>query len=349
MSRLSEAQEKYPNLNWDTLKSFDPSKNHKYLDWLGKNAATNPKDLNKLIVEFEKRRDSLKEKDIYKYTATALKESLEKLNPSRKEQKITGATEITGDNIPSDMKIYFIEGEGAVKQYFSGTRWCVSDFGTFREYCEDGNFYLVIKNGQKICLHVQRNNYVEIFDPTDNELDDDSVKFLLKFAGINADIIGICKAHYRKCKNFWMNTMPLNKENIVRIMSLSDDPMLTLLENYDYSGDEDDSPQNVLKFLFKNKKDPVYQKLIESFTGNSKLAKSKYYFNLWEDSDDEVSLYLSLKDYWKELENPRPRTKAKKLTTAEKINKIGVSNLMKNKKIRDFLAKKIKEEYPELG
>jgi len=348
MSRLSEAQEKYPNLDWNTLKAFDPSKNHKYLDWLGKNAATDPKELKQLIVEFEKRKDSLKEKDIYKYNVVSLKESLEKLNPSRKEQKTAGATELTGNNIPSDVKIYFIEGEGAVKQYFSGTRWCVSDFSTFREYCKEGNFYLVIKNGQKICLHVH-GNYVDVFDPTDNELDSDSVKFLMKFAGINADIIGICKAHYRKYKNFWIDIKPLNKGNITRVMSLSDDPMRVLLENYDYSGDEGYSPQNLLNFLFKNRKDPVYQKLIESFTGNSKLAKSKYKFTLWEDSDDETSLSLSLKDYWKELESPRPKPKAKKLSTIEKINKIGLNNLMRNKKVRDLIAKKIKEEYPELG
>jgi hypothetical protein len=39
MSRLDDVKAKYPSIDWDTVKNLDPSKNYKYLNWIGKKSS----------------------------------------------------------------------------------------------------------------------------------------------------------------------------------------------------------------------------------------------------------------------------------------------------------------------
>src|ERR1700749_888291 len=129
MSRLETVKSKYPGIDWDVVRSADPSKNFKYLDWIGLNfVKSNTSEIKEVLTKFEKYQAKLPEKDIAKYDIASLKKKLEELGPSAKEAKIAGSVSLPDVD---GVKIVFLEGQEAVKQYTAGTRWCISNYDTF--------------------------------------------------------------------------------------------------------------------------------------------------------------------------------------------------------------------------
>lgn len=307
MSRLEQAIIKYPNIDWTILKSFDPSPNFKYLDFIGKNHSyCIANKLRQLLIKFEQKKNVLPEKDINKYTAKSLEEALEKLELSRKETKSTGVVEVIDPRIPKEIKIYLLEGYRAAKQYCAGTKWCISKKSTFYDYCSDGNLYVILKGKNKLAANVGTypNNF-ELFDIDDDDLDIKTFSLGMKFAGIDCFIEKICKDHYEKYKNIWYDKrgcVKIDKNYLDKILSLEDDIKIIYQQiitdfiepENDYSYSISKNGKIFLKFVFSLKEDKKYKDLIKT------ISKDEY--NYIEEKG-------SFADYWKKLEKKAAKDK----------------------------------------
>lgn len=347
MSRLDDVKVKYPNIDWNTVKTLDPSKNYKYLNWIGKNLPTDyaSSPIKDVLVDFERRKDSLSFKDINKYSFDSLKKELDSLTLSRKDQKNLGTVEVTNKDLPPDIKIYLLEGPEAAKQYGAGTKWCISNPNTFLEYCESDNLYVVIKGGRKFCLVVRGedsyDDYSAIYDEKDNEFEvNDTIGFIFKFCGIEADIIGICEKHAEKHPNFWRNDneeFSVNKKYIDKVLSL-----LNAKDAWAHLSDsdlvyEDKTKEEVIKYFFDLRGDPQYADVI------ALIAKDKLTFRPSKGYIKPVKI----SDYWKDLMDPalikkREAKFKKENEKVELLNKInefgGMDKLLNNKKVVELLS-----------
>lgn len=209
MSRLEEVKKNYPNLDWEKYKEADISKNGKYLKWIGDNAlSVSPTlsitDIKDLLNSFERCKDKLSHKDIYLYNLSALKEELEKLSPSRKEQKEEGSTdlgEIDG------YRIIYLQDFNAAKMYTAGTKWCISNKEEFESYIKTNNIFIITRNAAKMALvlGLSKKNDFELFDTDDECLVHSSYKRtanLLSFFGLN-EVISVCSEFSKTHKSFF--------------------------------------------------------------------------------------------------------------------------------------------------
>lgn len=366
MSRLSDAQIKYPLINWEVAKIIDPSSNHKYLDWIGDNitklsiAETGYFSIKNVLVSFEKKKAKLVEKDITKYTYSSLKEILEKTEASRKETKIAGAINV--DEIDG-IKIILLEGIDAAKQYCAGTKWCISNPTTFLQYCADQNLFVLIKNGKKLCVPVY-NDYISskdvqyIYDAKDNEIYLYEGEGILEFLDIKNPLnaaIQKCIDYSKTYSNFWMKNIPTYsnkkkkvadpykdfqwKEYLIKAKSLGlsaeKDIYKTIVEKGEFAG------KSFVQFVIKNSKDyPQYIKLIKSckqypFTYRATKLDSYGY------SSYESKLYSA---YYNELVMPAvPKVDAKKSILAKIKKRGGLEKLLENESTRKQIEKLLKE------
>jgi hypothetical protein len=298
-----------------------------------------------MLVDFERRKDSLSFKDINKYSFDSLKKELDNLSPSRKDQKNLGAVEVTNKDLPSDIKIYLLEGPEAAKQYSAGTKWCISNPSTFLEYCESDNLYVVTKGGRKFCLLIRGednyDDYNTLYDEKDNEFEvNDTVSFIFKFCGIEADIIGICEKHASKYPNFWRNDneeFTVNKKYIDRVLSL-----LSAKDAWDHllnsdSSYEDKTKEEIIRYFFDLRNDVQYTDVI------SLIAKEKLTFR----PSKGYTKPIKISDYLKDLMDPASIKKReakfkKENEKAELLNKInefgGLDKLLNNKKVVDLVS-----------
>lgn len=165
MSRLTIVQEKYPTIDWNLWKEADPSKNFKYLEWIGKHQASlaSPESSKQLLTNFEKCLAKLKQRDIFKWEPTSLKTEIDALGPSIKEIKENGAIlvgEIDG------WKIHQIESLEACQKYAANTKWCITQEGHFTNYCSHSNIFIITKDDAKFCLIVNINkNNASVLQP----------------------------------------------------------------------------------------------------------------------------------------------------------------------------------------
>lgn len=153
MSRLSEVKKKYPAIDWKVWANADPSKNNKYLDWIGANQKDfkSSDDAKILLLKFEQKLAKLDNKDISKYSVKTLTTALDKAGKSIKEVKEEGAkliAEIDG------AKIYFLNTFEAAKKYVAGTKWCISNEREFNSHCAEDNLFILIKDKEKIAISV---------------------------------------------------------------------------------------------------------------------------------------------------------------------------------------------------
>lgn len=228
MGRLDTVKKEFPNINWDTLKAFDPSKSQKYLRWLGKNYSFySPEELKNLILNFERQKDNLSKKDINKYSADILAEELNSLAPSRREGKNIGAIELT-EGVPQGTKIFLIEGEKAAQQYFANTRWCISNFDTFLSYSVKKNMFVVIKDNTKLCISIDlaNRNFSTMFDAQDRSIPRNTLEVLASFGKNEAcllDLVKICEEYSQKYKNFWFksNSSKMDLEKALSLTSIN--------------------------------------------------------------------------------------------------------------------------------
>lgn len=362
MGRLDTVKKEFPNLNWETLKAFDPSKSQKYLRWLGANHSFySPEELKNLILNFERRKDNLSKKDINKYSADLLAKELESLGLSRKEEKILGAIELT-EGVPQGTKIYLIEGEKASQQYFANTRWCVSNFDTFLSYARDRNLFVVIKDNVKLCVLIDlRNvkngsyNYSSIFDPQDRSIQKETLEVLSSFGKSESEllsIVKICEAFSEKTKNFWFdynhNKLDLDKalsftsaDRVIRLLrgnknifidEVSLDKLLTLTSSEkifeamignNYSAEKD--LHAILHFIFNNKE--KYKDLAKLFASSQK----KIYGG---------RRCFTISALWKDLESSSDTE-----VLMKQIKKAGgISKLLQNKEIAKIISSEISKQ-----
>jgi hypothetical protein len=221
MSRLSEAQAKYPDIAWDTIKLIDPSKNFKYLNWIGSNFKSSSADeIKNLLSRFEKIKDKLSEKDIVKYDVSSLKTAIEGAGKSNSEEKIAGAVYLPD---VEGAKIVLLEGEKAVKSFTAGTRWCISSFVTFKSYAYDKNIFVAAKNKTKFAI-VTQGSEVQVFAPDDVSIPNGTLKYVSQFCddGGLSKIIDSCKEYTKTNKNIWytINNGPFTTETIDKALSL---------------------------------------------------------------------------------------------------------------------------------
>lgn len=303
MNRLETVQAKYPKLDWSIWKTFDPSNNGKYLEWLGKNSSGEGLKLKEILIKFEKKKSLLSEKDINKYSVSTLESTLNKLEPSRKEEKVAGVLEVKDQRIPEGFKIYMVESFRAAKQYFAGTKWCISDKDTFFQYCEEGNIYLILKNGQKMAgvANDWYNHYdstrkmkFSIYDKIDNDINLKYFATITEFLGFKFPVDKICKDHCKKNKNFWFSFKGESRENTIKITEEYIDKVLSLegaKETFDFMSFK--TSNDFINFLFKNKDKLKYKKLIDIASNDSKL--------LIRLPEGEFSKMTSYKKAWKTL------------------------------------------------
>lgn len=176
MSRLSDVKVKYPSVDWERWKDADPSKNGKYLEWIGSNhnliglygeetgnIASGVLKIKDALTTFETRKALFSHTEIKDYSFTLLIDEVAKLKPTRKEGKEIGVIEV-GE--VEGYKIIMLEGWEAVKAYCAGTKWCISKWETFLQYCEDNNVFIISKGKNKLCIIVgiapNKNNSVSL-------------------------------------------------------------------------------------------------------------------------------------------------------------------------------------------
>lgn len=151
MSRLSVVKEKYPKVNWKTWEKADPSKNFKYLDWIGKNKTffRTPAAAKNLLINFEKHLSKLENKDITRWEPAKLSAKLAEFGKTNSEKKNEGA-ELIGEL--DGAKIYCIKTYEAAKKYGAGTKWCITNLATWKNYNDEYHIFFVIKDKLKICM-----------------------------------------------------------------------------------------------------------------------------------------------------------------------------------------------------
>lgn len=213
MSRLSEAKRKYPSVNFDYWAKADPSKNGKYLSWIGL-CVVNQEYYNYkqetfdsvmlLLKKFEKNQDKCKNFESY-YTFASLQFTLDNLSESKKEIKDIGAIDIGAIDLGfhGDFQIIHLTNYKAAKLYCAGTKWYIVNEGIFKEYCCKSNIYVLIhqQTKTKLCLIISdtddtiysaKNIAFEIYDLFD----------FCKAFDINIKpAINKCENHYKQCKN----------------------------------------------------------------------------------------------------------------------------------------------------
>src|ERR1700749_2301883 len=177
MGRLETVKVKYPSIDWNLVKTADPSKNFKYLDWIGLNfAKSSVAEITDILTKFEKYKTKLSEKDIAKYDVVSLKKQLVDLGPSNKEVKELGCVRLEDVD---GVKIVMLESKEAVTKYTAGTKWCISDYDTFLSYAKDKNIFVITANKTKMCVvcGINNSNYDYYYNnysvglPNDNRLD----------------------------------------------------------------------------------------------------------------------------------------------------------------------------------
>lgn len=364
MNRLETVKSKYPDIDWDNIKSFDPSKSQKYLGWLGANIAfADPAQLKNLILDFEKKKSKLSEKDINKYSAEILSKELDKLGLSRKEEKLVGAIEVT-ENVPQGVKIYLIEGEKAAKQYFAHTRWCISNYDTFLNYAKDSNIFVVIKGDTKICvvINLRYKDRSQIFDPQDRSLNRETLEVVSKFGGSESDVLKlmkICEDFSLKNKNFWSdpkkNTENLDKaltlttvDKVIRVWGSPDTlfcnedalDKLLKLESVDkifnsitYSAQ---IPEKTIKFIFDRR--DKYTSLANKFDASKKS------FYIYPKNGYGVAKYVTLSSIWKDLLK-KTQSNSDNDELLKQIKKLGgLTKLLQNKTFAKLISAEVEKE-----
>lgn len=322
-SRLETAQTKYSKLtNWDQIKTADPSNNHKYLDWIGsyfsQGISANKKidsskieEIKNLLVQFEKKKPKLTEKDISKYTFDSLIKALSDAGASQKEEKIKGIINLKET---SGASMVLIETLEAMKKYGAGTKWCVTQREHFNSYCKNYNIFVVSRNKTKLCIILNiKNKTSQIFQPNDVDTYDFSqYKEFHKFLGLDesfkdiTNIINVCKTYSEKYKNKIykineaMNTMyySAKKLNFNKIISDSKSNF-TQKEFYEEIINvwfRYDKKIKFIDFIFENRgKYPEIEKVISN-------DQNSFY------SSNQGYIYYA--SYWKEITTPKPDKKS---------------------------------------
>lgn len=356
MNRLDSAKALYPNLDWNVLKTFDPSKSQKYLQWLGANFSYgSPESLRNLILNFEKKKDKLSQKDINKYSAEQLANELAQAAPSRREEKRVGATEVTDDSLQG-AKIYLIEGEKAAKQYFANTKWCISNFSTFIHYAKTHNIFVVCKNDTKFCVLVNvRNTKCDaIYDVQDTPVNRKMLETVSRLEGTNSSILPLietCEKFSSKVKNFWSS----NKRDFSKALSLASVYTVWYTSAYDRQNSffcTEDNLDTLLKLKSVNE---VFDAMIKCMKSATELSLIDFVFkhrvkyaNLakkFSSSKKKVCAHSARKTLsviWKELLS---RLKKEK-NNSELLNQVkkfgGLAKLLKDKDVALLISKKMK-------
>ena len=192
-SRIDDVEEKYPDLDTDSLIALDPSKNHKYLMWIATQVA-NGEDSNSigdLVSFFDKNLRLFKNKDLNSYkTASELEEAEEKIRQqglqSKTQQKRQARAE-GSDVIFSDGPFFLVHVKSTEASCFygAGTKWCISarEENMFNEYSSKNViFYFLIDREadqhsrfSKLAFSVERDmqnriRNIKLFDATDKEI-----------------------------------------------------------------------------------------------------------------------------------------------------------------------------------
>ena len=343
MSRLETAKEKYPSISWEEAVKADPSKNHKYLDWIGANYNEKPDELKELLTQFEKKKDKLEEKDINKYTLSSLKEALEKLAPSRKEAKIAGSYEV-GE--VGKFKIVMLEGPAAVKAYTAKTRWCLSNMKTFISYAKGSNIFVIIntENSEKICLTISKVaksiKFLNFYTSDDKNHYLNKNNSISKFLGIKDIILEPvfqkCLEYSSKHCNFWMTAAPKkdwkNYLDKIKQIGFNNEKEIYLLINKLGSI----HTKSFLNFIAKNNPSyPNYVKVIKK--SSATYYRGIYINNNYVGSEKYSTYYNSLFAAAK-----LKMTEKKKLLNSIK-KKGGLSKLLENVNTRKQIEKLLKE------
>lgn len=175
MSKITELQNKYPNLNIEHLSSLDHTKTKKFLPWLCKQKL--PKEDDKIkstLSRFEKNISKLEVKDINQYKSW---KDLEKaVTPliSIAEQKANGSEVVFKDD---NCEIIWLKDHVAAEYYSAGTKWCISNKTGWDTNCKNGNLYVLNINFHMFNAKVKRKIAVvidfidcitELYDEQDN-------------------------------------------------------------------------------------------------------------------------------------------------------------------------------------
>jgi hypothetical protein len=182
MSKITDLQNKYPNLNIEYLSSLDHTKTKKFLPWLCKQKL--PKEDDKIkftLSRFEKNISKLEVKDINQYKSWKDLEKVVAPLISIAEQKANGSEVVFKDD---NCEIIWLKDHVAAKYYSAGTKWCISNKSGWDTSCKNGNLYVLNINFHMFNTKVKRKiavviNYMdcttELYDEKDHayELSED--------------------------------------------------------------------------------------------------------------------------------------------------------------------------------
>ena len=140
-----------------------------------------------LLVKFERNKDRVEEKDVYKYNPNELQRVVDGLAPSRserdaqeQEEAIEGSEIVYEDNGIFAVRPY---SENASCFYGKNTRWCISatdSYNHFADYTKEGNAFIMVRfnnlpeDNQYRRIAIVFDDlgaYRTAFDAPDNEID----------------------------------------------------------------------------------------------------------------------------------------------------------------------------------
>jgi hypothetical protein len=350
MSRISEVKKNYP-ITSDLAIQIDNSKNNKYLNWIAKALVTTSKEqVTKAILIFEDYNHCFSEKDIYKYSADQiLNTPLEESNRSERSSiKDEGSILLDSGYNGNSWSVRRILTLDAMRLYGSGTKWCVTQEGTWLEYIfmDNSRMYIYTNGRDKygICISKNDNDDFEIYDATDNQ------RYLSKIKESWRLIKAIQEDNYQTKYELLLSKKNKSQKDKIEIASMfldnvSEVPGGQDFTIFDFISDYINSGN--INLVIKDKK--LSLKLLTLFSDEIKSTLDCINQNLTEDimnhyKDDKdfyEIIYKICKNYSKlydvekyiTKENPHYSKLEKKIKEQQRIIKLEEQNLIKREKM----------------
>lgn len=183
--RLAKIGFEKPDSIYQSILNADPTKSHKYSAWVlfmlekGEfNVDPSTGDIADLLGRFDRTLPRLTQKDLYQYeTPEEVENAIADANALatyEKASKIGSGSKLVSSK--NGYEIYAITTLDACARSSAGTKWCISDKSTAKDYLEAGEeFYLIFKGGNKYAMLTVNMTYqshpdAAMFDLHDNRL-----------------------------------------------------------------------------------------------------------------------------------------------------------------------------------
>ncbi len=294
MSKIKQLNTKFsPNLV-ETVLKLDPTKNHKYTEWILSKGSRYIKQAAVAVNFFNNNQDRMTYKDIYQYKSLKqLQNDIKTVGTSRRSKKendkISGATKIFENN---QWCVIHLKNKWAAEYYGSNTKWCISGHSMcdFESYlCNNNQLYVIIDKfiNQKFCCLAAPsiknvfNIQIDLYDAKDKIINFQNTEVASAIIQhiINYDIKNNIYYTLSQCKSF-------NKALVDWVFSQPYSTIWSLLEKRKFRNSPFITKEHIINYInitrnFSEFKLPSkYEYLLVDKIKNMEGKEKTYLFNL---------------------------------------------------------------------